>query len=332
GNLARICDELNLPHPMHLHCNNLGAPGNIETTLETMRYLEGRRTHIAHMQYHAYGGDSWDTISSESERVAEYFNANPNFTTDAGAVLFGDCVTITADGPWQHLLYQLTGRKWGNVDVENETGCGIVPYRYKPNNLVNAVQWAVGLELLLLIDDPWRVCLTTDHPNGACFWRYPEVIHLLMSKDYRDECMKVLPDKILGRIRLHEIDREYSLYEIATLISAGPASALGLEQKGSLGIGKDADIVMYADTKDIEAMFAHPRYVIKAGEVVIDDGDIGAVPEGREFIVEPEVDPDLESFLRPKFEECYTVSYDNYAVDKSDLHNPEVVPLLTASN
>ena len=24
--LARICDDLGLPHPMHLHCNNLGGP------------------------------------------------------------------------------------------------------------------------------------------------------------------------------------------------------------------------------------------------------------------------------------------------------------------
>ena len=63
-------------------------------------------------------------------QLAEYFNTHPNITTDAGAVLFGDTVTITADGPWQHLLYKLTGRKWGNLDVENETGCGIVPYTY----------------------------------------------------------------------------------------------------------------------------------------------------------------------------------------------------------
>src|SRR5579863_257870 len=26
SNLARICDELGLPHSMHLHCNNLGTP------------------------------------------------------------------------------------------------------------------------------------------------------------------------------------------------------------------------------------------------------------------------------------------------------------------
>src|SRR5207245_2760611 len=99
-----------------------------------------------------------------ANRLAEHFNAHPNVTTDAGAVLFGDAVTITADGPWQHLLHELTGHKWGNLDVENETGCGIVPYVYKERNLVNAVQWAVGLELLLLVDDPWRVFLTTDHP------------------------------------------------------------------------------------------------------------------------------------------------------------------------
>ena len=54
---------------------------------------------------------------------------SPNLTCDAGAILFGDAVTITADGPWQHLLHELTGRKWGNLDVENETGCGIVPVR-----------------------------------------------------------------------------------------------------------------------------------------------------------------------------------------------------------
>ena len=32
---AAACDALKLPHPMHLHCNNLGTPGNAATTLET---------------------------------------------------------------------------------------------------------------------------------------------------------------------------------------------------------------------------------------------------------------------------------------------------------
>lgn len=324
GQLARIVDELGLPHPMHLHCNNLGAPGNIDTTLETMKHLEGRRAHFAHLQYHAYGGDDWDSMRSEASTMAEYFNAHSNMTCDAGAVLFGDTVTITADGPWQHLLYKLTGRKWGNLDVENETGCGIVPYTYKPNNLVNAVQWAVGLELLLLINDPWRVFLTTDHPNGACFWRYPEIIKLLMSADFRNDCMRSLPARIKGRICLPELDREYTLYEIATITSAGPARALGLNQKGSLASGKDADLVIYSPDDDVAQMFGHPRYVIKAGEVVIDDGEIMETPEGKEFLVQPEYAPDTESFLQPLFEDNYTMSFENYPVEMERLEFPDI--------
>src|SRR5580698_7637811 len=220
--IAQIAQDLKLPHPIHLHCNNLGAPGNVSTTIETMKILEGRRAHLAHLQYHAYGGDDWFTMKSAAAQVAEYFNAHSNLTTDAGAVLFGNTVTVTADGPWQHLLYQLTGHKWANLDVENETGCGVVPYVYKEKNLVNAIQWAVGLELLLLIDDPWRISLTTDHPNGATFWRYPEIVQLLMNADFRKEQLKQFSDKSRSRMFLAELNREYTLFEIAIITSAGP--------------------------------------------------------------------------------------------------------------
>ena len=182
--LARIADERDC-RIRFIFLQQPGIPGNVSTTLETMKVLEGHRAHMAHLQFHAYGGDGWGTLRSEAAAIAEYFNAHPNLTADAGAILFGDAMTVTADGPWEHVLHELTGHKWSNVDVENETGCGIVSYTYKERSLVNAVQWAVGLELLLLIDDPWRIFLTTDHPNGGCFWRQLEIIHLLMSADYR---------------------------------------------------------------------------------------------------------------------------------------------------
>jgi len=322
--LAGIVDELGLPHPLHLHCNNLGAPGNSATTLETMKVLEGRRAHLAHLQFHAYGGDDWHTMRSAAAPVAEYFNTQPNLTTDAGAILFGNAVTITADGPWQHLLYQLTGRKWGNLDVENETGCGIVPYTYKGSNLVNAVQWAVGLELLLLINDPWRVFLTTDHPNGACFWRYPEIIHLLMNADHRRECLKKLPAKALKRLVLPELDRQYTLSEIAVITSAGPAKALGLPQKGHLGVGADADVTIYHENPDGVLMFRYPRYVLKGGEIVVEEGDLRTMSEGREFIARPAFEPAIEEYLRPLFQQYYTISFDNYPVEMERIERPEV--------
>jgi formylmethanofuran dehydrogenase subunit A len=324
--LAGIVDELGLPHPLHLHCNNLGAPGNYTTTVETMKVLEGRRAHLAHLQYHAYGGEDWFTMRSESARVAEEFSSRPNLTADAGAVLFGNTVTITADGPWQHLLYKLTGRKWGNLDVENETGCGIVPYTYKEKNLVNAVQWAVGLELLLLIKDPWRIFLTTDHPNGAAFWRYPEIIQLLMDTEFRRERLKRIAPKALKRILLPELDRQYTLSEIAVITSAGPARALGLPHKGHLGVGADADIAVFNEGKDVARMFAYPRYVLKSGEVVIEEGEIRQAVAGRGLLVRPAYDAKVEDFIRPLFQQYYTMSFDNYPVELERVDHAEVRP------
>jgi formylmethanofuran dehydrogenase subunit A len=318
--LAGIIDELKLPHPIHLHCNQLGTPGNVSTTLETMKVLDSNRAHLAHLQYHAYSGDGWDNIGSASVPIAEYFNAHKNLTTDAGAVLFGNTVTITADGPWQHLLHQLTGKKWANLDVENETGCGVVPYAYKPGSPANAVQWAVGLELLLLIDDPWRIFLTTDHPNGAAFWRYPEIIQLLMNAEFRKEQIKNISPKVLNRIVLPELNREYSLFEIAIITSAGPARALGLSNKGHLGIGADADIAIYNENKDVAHMFAYPRYVIKGGEVVVEEGEMRNAIDGHSYVFKPEYDETIEEYLRPVFQQVYTMSFENYPVEESRVH------------
>jgi len=324
--LAGIVDDLGLPHPMHLHCNNLGNPGNVATTIETMKLLQGHRAHMAHLQFHAYGGDGWETMRSGAVEVAEAFDSHPNLTADAGAILFGDAVTITADGPWQHMLHQLTGRKWGNLDVENETGCGIVPYVYRDRHIVNAVQWAVGLELLLLTRDPWRMFLTTDHPNGGAFWRYPEIIQLLMDAEYRKEQVRKLPEAAQSRIVLGDIDREYSLYDVAIVTAAGPARALGLTQKGHLGVGADADVTIYPAKPAADGvLFSYPRYVLKAGEIVVEEGEIRAVTDGREFIVKPAFDDRIEEYLRPLFQKVYTISFENYPVEIERVRGASVV-------
>ena len=323
--LAQIIDDLGLPHPLHLHQNNLGVPGNVTSTIETMKVLDGHRAHLAHLQFHAYGGHDWGSMRSEAVAVAEAFNNSSNMTCDVGAVLFGDAVTITADGPWQHLLYELTGRKWGNLDVENETGCGIVPYVYSDHHLVNAVQWAVGLELLLLIKDPWRVFLTTDHPNGGCFWRYPEILRLLMDVEFRKGEVKKLPIEAQKRIVLADLDRQYSISDVAIITSAGPARALGLSQKGHLGVGADADITIYQEKPDDNGvLFSYPRYVLKGGQVVVEDGDVRAMPDGQEFIFRPAYDPSIEEYIRPLFQKVYTMSFENYPTEIERLRHPQI--------
>jgi formylmethanofuran dehydrogenase subunit A len=136
--------------------------------------------------------------------------------------------------------------------------------------------------------------------------------------------MKQLPSNIKTRITLPEISREYTLYEIATIMSAGPARALGLNQKGDLGLDKDADLVIYNLDKDVEKMFGHPRYVIKGGEIVVEEGDIRATPDGREYMVKPSYDPDTEEFLRPLFEDRYCMSFENYPVEMERIEHPEI--------
>ena len=69
--LAGIVDDLGLPHPLHLHCNNLGMPGQLHHDAGDDEGPGGHRAHLAHLQYHAYGGDDWSTMRSESAAIAE---------------------------------------------------------------------------------------------------------------------------------------------------------------------------------------------------------------------------------------------------------------------
>ena len=144
-----------------------------------MQALTGRRAHFTHLQFHAYGGPGW---SSGAAPLIEYVNGHPEVSVDVGQVMFGPATTITADGPVEYLLHKSSGRKWVNIDIELETGCGIVPFLYKDKAAVSSLQWAMGLELFLLSSDPWRVVLSTDHPNGGSFLSYPALIQLLMDR------------------------------------------------------------------------------------------------------------------------------------------------------
>jgi formylmethanofuran dehydrogenase subunit A len=233
---------------------------------------------------------------------------------------------MTSDGPLQYRLHCLTGNKWLNDDVEGETGGGVVPMLYKRSNPFNAVQWLIGLELFLLIDDPWRVFLTTDHPNAGPFFYYPHVIKLLMDRDFRAEVLEGVHARTRKGALLAELDREYSLYEIAIITRAGTARALGLKNKGHLGVGADADVTIYAPSDDKEEMFAHPRFVLKGGEVVVRDGQIVQERPGRTLHVAPPYDPAIEAHIRAHFEECYTISFDNYPVAPEYLACGQTVP------
>jgi len=313
--LADAANELGLPHPAHIHCNNLGVAGNVAMTLESMRALEGRRAHFTHLQFHSYGGEPGKSWSSAARQVAEYVNGHPEVTGDVGQVMFGHATTLTADGAVEYLLHTSTGRKWINSDVELETGCGIVPYTYKDKAAIASLQWVVGLELFLLSADPWRMTLSTDHPNGGSFMSYPDLIRLLMDRAYRDEKLKSVNQKMLAGSALADgITREYTLNEIAIITRAGPARQLGLSNKGHLGVGADADITIYSRDADYAKMFSTPRYVLKAGTLVVEEGQLRRAPSGKRLFVQPGYDDALLRDLGKYFEAYSSIQLANYPV------------------
>jgi formylmethanofuran dehydrogenase subunit A len=159
--LQRAVHALGIPHPLHVHCNNLGLAGNAETALETIAAAEGLPLHLAHLQFYGYGTEGERKFSSAAPRLAEAVNAAKSVTIDVGQVMFGQTVTISSDVLRQfNARHNAKPRKSVIFDGDSNGG-GIVPYAYRPTDFYNALQWAIGLELFLLIEDPWRVFFTT---------------------------------------------------------------------------------------------------------------------------------------------------------------------------
>jgi formylmethanofuran dehydrogenase subunit A len=300
---------LGVPHPLHVHCNNLGIPGAHDTAAETMAAAEGLPLHLAHLQFYSYGADGKRGFSSAAARLAELVNTTPEITIDIGQVMFGQTVTISSD-----VLRQFTARGSANprksVILDGDAnGGGIVPFRYR-GDFFGSLQWAIGLELFLLIDDPWRVFFTTDHPNGAPFTTYPEIFELLMSREARARVMEGLSQRAFKLTTLPSLTREYSFEEIAVMTRAAPAKLLGLKDRGHLGAGALADIAVYRKGGDIARMFRSAAFVLKNGEVVVEDGVVRKYRWGRALRLKPSPDKAMVKRMEAYHQQRYGLSLD----------------------
>jgi formylmethanofuran dehydrogenase subunit A len=318
--LARALTELGVTHPVHVHGCNLGIPGNVESTLATIRAADGLPLHLTHIQFHSYGTEGDRHFSSGAARIAELLNKNPNVSIDVGQVLFGQ--TCTASGDSMRLYAgakHADPKRWVVMDIECDAGCGIVPFRYRDKSFVHALQWAIGLETFLLCEDPWRIFLTTDHPNGAPFFCYPHLIRLLMDRGFRQDMMQKVNPDALKYSSLPTLGREYSLYEIAILTRAGPARSLGLKDRGHLGPGASADITVYFDKADREAMFTKPELVFKNGELIVRDGKVIKVVQGATHVARPEYDKAIEKPLKEYFDRYHTMRMENFKLSDDEI-------------
>jgi formylmethanofuran dehydrogenase subunit A len=341
--LCKVNTLLNLPHSIHLHTNNLGQPGNYVTALETMKCVEDLARddkpamHITHIQFCAFKGEDWGHFSSGAEEISNYVNNHNHVTLDVGQVVFSDTTTMTADGPFQFGLYHLTGHKWVNSDVETETSGGIVPFRYKRSSAVHATQWSIGLEIMLMIKDPWKIFMTTDHPNAGPFFFYPQIMTWYISKDAREKMLSKINKRAKKKSLLPTIDRELGLYELAIVTRAGQAKALGLKDKGHLGVGADADVAVYNINPEVDdpsknfvaarRAFEHAAYTIKDGEIVVKDGKIVRQIFGKTYWVDVQTSlpHDINDDIKKKFKDYWTVEYENYPIQDGFLHSPAPV-------
>jgi formylmethanofuran dehydrogenase subunit A len=312
--LQRAVEDLKIPHPLHLHANNLGIPGNVATALATINAAAGKRLHLAHLQFYSYGSEGDHGFSSAAAELAAAVNAAPNVTIDVGQVMFRQTVTVSAD-----VLRQFNGAAMANpkksiIHDGDGNGGGIVPYLYRENDFANAVQWACGLELFLLIADPRRIFFTTDHPNGAPFTTYPEIFALIMSRDARAEALARLPQQAVAMTTLPSIGREYSLQEIAIMTRAAPAKLLGLKDRGHLGEGALADIAVYSPGGDIATMFRFAHLVFKDGDLVVRDGRVTHYRWGKALTVKPAYDKAIDRLLSDYYDRHFGNSRDLFAV------------------
>jgi formylmethanofuran dehydrogenase subunit A len=348
--LCKVNKMLNLPHPIHVHCNRLGFPGNFCCTLDTMDTVSDLVTddtpniHITHVQFTGYAGDDWFSLRSGADEIAKYVNTHKHVTLDLGQVIFGDATTMTADAPFEFVLHHLAPGKWSSTDIEAENCSGIVPYKFRKKNYVNTVQWTIGLEIMLLVKDPWRVFPTTDHPNAGPFTKYPVLISWLMSKKAREDIIKEVNKKALKKAILPSIDREYDLYEIAITTRAAPSKILNLPEKGHLGEGADADIAIYEiDPKNTDysneyeqliKSFRRTAYTLKDGEIVVKDGAVTKHTYGKTYYVKPsipkELSTDISTEISQKFKEWYSVNLSNYVIAEKELRKMKAIDVKTS--
>ena len=169
-----------------------------------------------------------------------------------------------------------------------------------------------------MVDDPWQVVMSTDHPNGGSFLAYPHIIRLLMDRSFREETLAGVNQRVLKHSNLPDLDREYTLGEIAVITRAGPARILGLPNKGHLGIGADADICVYNPGANYEEMFALPRMVIKAGHILVNDTEIRQTVSGKTLAATPEYDCQRDSQIEDWFNDHYSLDVRSFGVSDDE--------------
>jgi formylmethanofuran dehydrogenase subunit A len=92
-----------------------------------------------------------------------------------------------------------------------------------------------------------------------------------------------------------------------------------LVNRGHLGVGASADITVYKDAADREAMFTTPELVFKNGEVIVKNGKVVKVVHGATHVARPHYDRAIERPLEDYFSRFHTVAMENFKLADDEI-------------
>jgi formylmethanofuran dehydrogenase subunit A len=81
-------------------------------------------------------------------------------------------------------------------------------------------------------------------------------------------------------------------------------------------------VTVYVPDADRSKMFATPRFVVKDGDLVVEEGQLRRAPAGQRLHVRPAYDPAVERQLKAYFDRHATVSFENYPVRLDQTQGP----------
>ena len=260
--------ELGVPHPLHVHSSNLGLWPATSTSTLGDHHRVSRDCPIAP---DAHPVPQLTAPRGRSQVLLRRATALPRRSTrrrirrsacDVGQVTLrpdGDGQSGDSMSPVPRTRRSRSRAECTVVHGHRAAMPGAVSCRFKlsrPELSSTRCSGPSGSRSSCSINDPWRVFLTTDHPNGGA-------VHQLSAPHPAADGSVPSANEQLGRIQpdaraaehccvAASITRVLTLYEIAilTTISAGSGCSVSLKDRGHLGDGAyAADITVYRDNR-----------------------------------------------------------------------------------
>lgn len=255
-------------NPPHLHLPHLAQEAGFSELISFGRRSAGRRCHLSHISHYAFEREG-GRLAPRGAAAAALLDEHQNLSADCGPVVFGPALTFTADAE----LAARVSRSGGEKTLRHaESPFTASPYEFKKERYIDALLWLAAMEVILSMEDLSRLSLSIDYPSGGSIAGYPSIIAMLMERDRRTAFYATLNADAVATSALPKIRRELTLAEIAIITRAAPAAACGLRERGHLGDGARADVVLLREHGDLAEMFTHPHYVIRNGQVIVKSG------------------------------------------------------------